>query len=74
MAKAASHFLEAAYRLLGKREAPIINRFRLKFMATPLTFSIEKARRELGYEPRYSFKEGMSETLSWWRKMESRKA
>jgi nucleoside-diphosphate-sugar epimerase len=73
VAKAASHILEATYRLLGKREAPLLNRFRLKFMATPLTFSIEKARRELGYEPRYSFKEGIAETLVWWRKQEARK-
>lgn len=70
VARPACRFMEGAWRLLGKREAPLLNRFRLKFMATPLTFSIEKARRELGYEPRVSFKEGMAETLAWWRQRE----
>jgi nucleoside-diphosphate-sugar epimerase len=70
VAKVACFLMESAYRMLGKREAPLLNRFRLKFMATPLTFSIEKARRELGYEPRFSFKEGMAETLAWWRRRE----
>ncbi|MFQ6673024.1 MAG: NAD-dependent epimerase/dehydratase family protein, partial [Candidatus Tectimicrobiota bacterium] len=70
VAKAASRLLEAAYRLMGKREPPVLNRFKLKFMATPLTFSIEKARRELGYEPRFSFAEGMAATLAWWRQRE----
>lgn len=71
VAKALSGIMEAAYRMLGKKQAPLLNRFRLKFMATPLTFNIDKARRELGYEPRYSFKEGMAETLSWWRAREA---
>ncbi len=74
LARAVSRLMEAAYRMLGKREAPILNRFRLKFMAVPLTFSIEKARRDLGYEPRYSFKEGMAATLAWWRSREGHAA
>lgn len=71
VAKAACLFMEATYRLAGKREAPLLNRFRLKFMATPLTFSIEKARRELGYEPAFSFADGMAATLAEWRKQEA---
>jgi nucleoside-diphosphate-sugar epimerase len=64
VAKAACRFMEATYRLAGKREAPLLNRFRLKFMSTPLTFSIEKARRELAYKPRVNFADGMSATLA----------
>lgn len=30
-------------------------------------FSIERARRELGYEPRYDLPEGMRETVAWYR-------
>jgi nucleoside-diphosphate-sugar epimerase len=33
-----------------------------------LDFSIEKARRELGYKPRVTFKEGMHQTIDWFRK------
>jgi nucleoside-diphosphate-sugar epimerase len=38
-----------------------------KFMVLNLDFSIEKARRELGYRPHYSFDEGMAETIAWYR-------
>ncbi|MDV2503134.1 MAG: NAD-dependent epimerase/dehydratase family protein [bacterium] len=71
VAKVACRLLEATYRLAGRREAPLLNRFRLKFMATPLTFSIEKARRELGWEPRVSFADGMAATLAQWREQEA---
>ena len=71
VAKAGSRLMEVAYSMSGKREAPLLNRFRLKFMTTPLTFSIEKARRELGYEPRFSFTEGMAATLAWWQQRDA---
>jgi len=32
-----------------------------------LDLSIEKARRELGYQPRWSFEEGMRETVAWYK-------
>ena len=31
-----------------------------------LDFSIEKAKRELGYLPRYTFQEGMYETMAYY--------
>jgi nucleoside-diphosphate-sugar epimerase len=37
-----------------------------KFMLLNLDFSIEKARRELGYQPRVSFEQGMHETMAWY--------
>lgn len=48
-----ARFLTAAseklYRLMGKKEAPLLSNARFKFMGLNLDFSIEKARRELGY-------------------------
>jgi nucleoside-diphosphate-sugar epimerase len=38
-----------------------------KFLLLNLDFSIEKARRELGYRPRYTFEEGMKQTIAWYR-------
>jgi nucleoside-diphosphate-sugar epimerase len=38
-----------------------------KFMLLNLDFSIDKARRELGYRPRYTFDQGMTETIAWYK-------
>lgn len=54
-------------RLRGKKDAPLFNLARYKFMALNLDFSIEKAKMDLGYLPRYSFKDAMDETLAWFK-------
>jgi nucleoside-diphosphate-sugar epimerase len=36
-----------------------------KFLLLDLDFSIEKARRELGYRPPYTFDQGMAQTVAW---------
>lgn len=58
---------ERVYRLLGKKEAPLLSNAKFKFMGLNLDFSIEKARRELGYQPRVEFQNGMRETIEWFR-------
>jgi nucleoside-diphosphate-sugar epimerase len=60
-------FYEKFAQLTGAREAPAYNFARLKFMGLNLDFSIEKAKRELGYRPRVTFDDGMAETLAWYR-------
>jgi nucleoside-diphosphate-sugar epimerase len=59
---------EVLARLRGKQEAPIFNFTRLKFLGLDLDFSIEKARSELGYRPRWSFDDAMVETMDWYKK------
>jgi nucleoside-diphosphate-sugar epimerase len=59
---------EKTYRWLGKKEAPLLSSARYKFLGLNLDFSIEKARRELGYRPRVTFQEGMHQTIDWFRK------
>lgn len=46
---------------------PVISHAQFKFLLLNLDFSIDKAKRELGYQPRYGFDEGMKETLDWYR-------
>jgi nucleoside-diphosphate-sugar epimerase len=58
---------EKLAHLRGAKEAPLFNFTRLKFMGLNLEFSIEKAKRELGYQPRVSFADGMAETMEWYR-------
>jgi 2-alkyl-3-oxoalkanoate reductase len=58
---------ENVYRWLGRKEAPLLSNARFKFLGLNLDFSIEKARRVLGYKPRVAFKEGMRQTIDWFR-------
>lgn len=59
---------ETVYRALGAKEAPLVNNARFKFLGLNLDFSIDKARRLLGYEPRVAFPEAMQQTIDWCRK------
>jgi nucleoside-diphosphate-sugar epimerase len=58
---------ENVYRWLGKKEAPLLSNAKFKFLGLNLDFSIEKAKRELGYKPRFTFQEGMTQTIDWFR-------
>ena len=51
----------------GAKEAPIFNFTRLMFLGLNLEFSIEKARRELGYNPRADFSDGIYQTMAWYK-------
>src|SRR5262249_23945097 len=52
-------------RLRGAKEAPLFTRARLKFLGLNLEFSVEKAKRELGYRPRYRFEDAIAETMAY---------
>lgn len=47
-------------------EPPLFRR-RVDFFVKNRAFSIERARRELGYEPKVSLEEGARRTLAWYR-------
>jgi len=57
--------LEGLHSLRKTQEPPLVNKTRVKFMSTPLTYSIEKARRVLGYEPESGTEETLRWTLAW---------
>ena len=57
--------VESWARWTGREEAPILTGARLKFLARSLDFSIDKAQRELGYEGRLDFQQGIQEALDW---------
>jgi nucleoside-diphosphate-sugar epimerase len=58
---------EAQARWRGATEAPAFNFTRLKFMGFNLDFSIDKAKRELGYQPRLNFDDAMAATMAWYK-------
>jgi len=57
--------MEITSKFTGKQ--PKVTRQAVGFLTRKARFSIEKARRELGYQPRLSLKEGMQITEQWLR-------
>jgi nucleoside-diphosphate-sugar epimerase len=58
---------ETKARRRGDPEPPRLTKARLKFLGLNLDFSIEKAKRELGYRPRTGFDAAMKETVAWYK-------
>lgn len=56
--------LEGIYSLFEKHEEPEMTRFLAEQLAKSHYFSIEQARKDLGYSPRVSTEEGMKRLLS----------
>lgn len=59
--------MEGLARRQGAKEPPTLTQAAVKFMGLNLDFSIDKARREVGYTPRTGFEEGMRKTMAWYR-------
>ncbi|MCC6461339.1 MAG: NAD-dependent epimerase/dehydratase family protein [Saprospiraceae bacterium] len=59
--------MESVYKLLGKRDAPLLTRYRINNAGKDYHFSIEKARRLLGYQPPVDFETSVSRTIAWYR-------
>jgi 2-alkyl-3-oxoalkanoate reductase len=54
-------------RATAAGRTPWLTPAQFKFLLLNLDFSIEKARRELGYQPRVSFDDGLRQTMAWYR-------
>jgi nucleoside-diphosphate-sugar epimerase len=67
LARVGACLMERAARLTGAAQPPQLTQGRLKFLGLNLDFSIERARRELGYAPRHRFDDALAATLSWYR-------
>lgn len=57
--------VERIAKMRGATEAPFVTRASIKFLNQNLDFSIEKAKRVLGYAPRDDFQEVMHQALDW---------
>lgn len=58
-------FLETIYRLTGSEKPPVLTRFAVSALAGSRSYSIENAKRDLGYEPVVSYEQGLSQLESW---------
>jgi nucleoside-diphosphate-sugar epimerase len=67
VARLAASVMETWARKRGDAEPPRLTQARLKFLGLNLDFSIDKARRELLYVPRWTFEQALAETVAWYR-------
>jgi len=59
VAKLLARMMESAWKLLGKKDAPLLNSARIKFLGLNLDYSIDKAVRRLSYHPSMDFRDAM---------------
>jgi nucleoside-diphosphate-sugar epimerase len=74
LARLVTWWHETKAKLRGAKEAPRYTRARLKFLGLNLDFSIEKAKRELGYQPRTGFEDAIYETMAYYKKKQAQGA
>jgi nucleoside-diphosphate-sugar epimerase len=58
------HPIEFFARATGRQTPPLLTRAQLKFLTQNLDFSIQKAKRILGYRPQVDFQDGIIPTLN----------
>lgn len=63
----AAILIEAAAKLAGRKESPPINKYRVRAVMADNHYSPDKAKRELGYRPEISTREGLRRTAAWYR-------
>ena len=59
-----SPLVEGGAKLRGAKNPPLINKARYKFLGLNLDYSIEKARRVLGYQPPFTFEQGIERAMA----------
>jgi nucleoside-diphosphate-sugar epimerase len=64
---AAAVAAESVYRLFGAKNPPAITRYRISLVRNDFHFSIGKARRRLGFEPKVDLEEAIRRTAEWYR-------
>lgn len=63
VARMLARVMETLWKLTGRKEAPLVNSARIKFLGLNLDFSINKAVRRLGYRPSTDFRDAMRKTI-----------
>jgi nucleoside-diphosphate-sugar epimerase len=68
VAIAGCYAVEAVARLARSRKPPRLNRSKLRFVYYNQSYSIDRACRELGFAPRFGYREALPPTLEWFRR------
>jgi len=64
---AVASLTERLYLMMGAKHAPLITKYRICNGGTDYHFSIDKARRLLGYEPVYDLENAINQTVVWYK-------
>ncbi len=56
--------MESVAKWRGSTRPPLVNKARYKFLGLNLDYSVEKARRLLGYDPPYTTERGLAEAMA----------
>ncbi len=62
---AIASLLELSHRIAGIKKPPVVTRFAVAAIAGSRTYSIENAKKDLGYDPKIGLEEGMSDLSKW---------
>ncbi|MBN1381139.1 MAG: NAD-dependent epimerase/dehydratase family protein [Deltaproteobacteria bacterium] len=65
LAYAASWIMELLWKMLRIQKRPLLTTYTVKNLGSRFHFSIDKARRELGWTPKIPYREGMAVTMKW---------
>lgn len=65
LAYAMAAAMEAIFKLVKSKKPPVLTRFAVAVIAGSRSYSIEKARRELGYAPSVDMAQGLKEMGEW---------
>ena len=57
--------LELIYKLIGSKKPPVLTRFAVAALSGNRSYSILRAKKDLGYEPVVSYSEGMDRLREW---------
>jgi len=64
---AAAAVAESIWKAAGAKNAPLVTRYRIGQVRRDYHFSIAKARRVLGFEPKVGLEEAIRRTVEWWK-------
>jgi len=65
---AVASLLEGIYTILPTNKEPVLTRYTVSTLSFSQSLDISKAKSVLGYNPKLSLKEGISEYGKWWQK------
>ncbi len=65
VAYGAAFMMELFGHMFGKKKPPLVTRYSVWLIGRRCFFSCEKARKELGWQPRVSYDEGIRRSVQW---------
>jgi len=67
VARTLAKIMEATWKLLRKKEAPLLSNAKIKFLGLNLDYCIDKAKHQLDYAPTTDFNDAMTSTVEWFK-------